>query len=140
MDKFERRLKTDAEAVAADVSPELRARIDASLLGIDPIRPVPEERHTPNRLWWASSLTGLAAVIAVVVISNFNRPDTGEVQEVDVIAMTEPPLPVDTPLLSPKLDIRSAEFTSPLEEELLKLRADLEKARKNVREDVDFTF
>ena len=57
-----------------------------------------------------------------------------------MVARTEPPLPVDLPLLAPELDIRSAEFISPLEEELLKLRSDLEKARDNVREDVDFTF
>jgi hypothetical protein len=49
-------------------------------------------------------------------------------------------MPVEFPLISPQLDLRSADFTSPLEEELLKLQADLEKARETVRKDVDFTF
>jgi hypothetical protein len=43
-------------------------------------------------------------------------------------------------VLSPLLDVRNADFTSPLEEELLNLQSDLEKARKSVREDLDFTF
>ncbi len=140
MDEFENRMKRDAAAVKSEVSPQLRSRIDASLRGVEPIRPVPETQRTPNRLWWASSLTGLAAVIALVLIGTFNRPESADVQEVDVVARTEPPMPVDLPLLSPELDIRSAEFISPLEDELLKLRSDLEKARDNVRKDVDFTF
>lgn len=140
MDEFEKRLKRDAQAVAAEVSPELRSRIDASLRGIEPIRPVSAARPTSIRLWWASSLTGLAAVIALVLIGFFSGPDSADVQEVDVVARTVPPMPIDLPLIVPELDIRSAEFTDPLEEELLKLRSDFEKARENVREDVDFTF
>jgi hypothetical protein len=140
MDEFENRLKRDAEAVKAEISPQLRSRIDASLRGVEPIRPVAAARPAANRLWWASSLTGLAAVIALVLIGTFNKPEPINVQEVDVVARTEPPMPVDLPLLSPELDIRSAEFISPLEEELLKLQADIERARENVREDVDFTF
>ena len=85
-------------------------------------------------------MTGLAAVIALILIGVLNKPGPVAVQEVDVVARTEPLMPVDVPLLSPDLDIRSAEFTSPLEEELLRLRSDLTKARDNVREDVDFTF
>ena len=91
-------------------------------------------------LWWASSLTGLAAVVVLVVIVSLTRPDSEPVPENTVAGQTEPPTPVDFPLISPDLDIRSAEFTSPLEEEILKLQADIEKARESVREDVDFTF
>ena len=140
MDEFEKRLKHDAEAVKAEVSPQLRARLDASLRAVEPIRPVAVARPASNRLWWASSLTGLAAVLALVLIGAFNEPESANVQEVQVAEQTVPPMPADLPLLLPDLDIRSADFVSPLEEELLKLRSDLEKARKNVREDVDFTF
>lgn len=140
MDEFENKLKRDAEAVKAEVSPELRARIDASLRGVEPIRPVSTPRSAPNRLWWASSLTGLAAVVALVIINTFDSPDSTDIQEVDVVARTEPPLPAELLLLSPELDIRSVEFVSPLEEELIKLQSDLEKARENVRQDVDFTL
>jgi hypothetical protein len=139
MDEFEKRLKRDAEAMQVEVSPALRSRIDASLRGVDPIKPVSESRQAPARLWWASSLTGLAAVIALVLIGVLNKPEPA-VQEIDVVARTEPLMPAELPLLSSELDIRSAEFVSPLEEELLKLRSDLAKARDNVREDIDFTF
>jgi hypothetical protein len=140
MDEFEKRLKRDADAVQAEVSPELRSRIDASLRGVEPITTVSSARSKPAVLWWASSLTGLAAVVVLVVIANFNKPDPEPVPESTIAGQTEPPMPVDFPLISPVLDIRSAEFTSPLEEELLKLQADIEKARASVREDVDFTF
>lgn len=140
MDKFEKRLKRDAHAVQAEVSPELRSRIDASLRAVEPVRTVPPERSASAMLWWASSLTGLAAVVVLVVIANFNKPDPGAVPDNTVAGQTEPPVPVEFPLITPNLNIRSAEFTSPLEEELLKLQADIEKVRKNVREDVDFTF
>jgi len=140
MDEFEKRLKRDAHSVHAEVSPELRSRIDASLRAVEPIRPAPVERRPTASLWWASSLTGLAAVLVLVIIANVNKPDVDPVEENVVAGHTEPPLPIDIPLISPDLDIRSADFTSPLEEELLKLQADIEKARENVREDVDFTF
>ena len=140
MDEFENKLKRDAEAIEAKISPELRSRIDASLRGVEPIRPVSSPRSAPTRLWWASSLTGLAAVVALVIINTFDSPELADIQEVGVVARTEPPLSVEALLLSPELDIRSAEFVSPLEEELMKLRSDLEKARENVRQDVDFTF
>ncbi len=42
MDEFEDRLKRDAEKIRADISPELRLRIDASLHATEQIRPVPE--------------------------------------------------------------------------------------------------
>jgi hypothetical protein len=140
MDEFEKRLKRDAHAVHARVSPELRSRIDASLRAVDPVRAAPDDRRSTGSLWWASSLTGLAAVLLLVVIVNLNKPDPDPVQEVEVAGRTVPPMPADIPLILPELDIRSADFTSPLEEELLKLQADIEKARENVREDVDFTF
>jgi len=140
MDEFEKRLKRDADALQVEVTPALQSRIDASLRGVEPIRPVPTRGQGSIRLWWASSLTGLAAVIALVVIGNLNQPESGVDQDSVLVVRTEPPMPVEFPLISPELDLRSADFTSPLEEELLKLQADLEKARETVRKDVDFTF
>lgn len=43
MDNFEKRMKRDAAAIESEVSPELRARIDASLRGIEPVRQVRRE-------------------------------------------------------------------------------------------------
>jgi hypothetical protein len=140
MDEFEKRTKRDANALQADVSPQLRARIDASLRAVEPLRAAPAKRTSPARLWWASSLTGLVAVLVLVIVANLNKPDADPNQDDVNAGLTEPPTPTDFPLLVPNLDIRSADFTSPLEEELVKLQADIEKARENVRKDVDFTF
>lgn len=140
MDEFEKRLKQDADAVDASVSPQLRARIDASLRGTGRARATGPEKRSTSRLWWASSLTGLAATIAVIAVVNMNRsePPPGEVPVADM--PTVPDTALDFPLIPPELDIQSAEFAGPLEEELLKLQADIEKARNSVREDIDFTF
>ena len=140
MDEFEKRLKQDAHAVEAEVSPELRARIDASLRGTERARREIPEKRSASWLWWASSLTGLAATIAVVALVNMNRPDPVPMETPVAEMPTVPDSPRDFPLIPPELDIQSAEFASPLEEELLKLQADIEKARNSVREDVDFTF
>ena len=135
MDNFEKRLKRDADRIEATVSPALRARIDASLEGVRPIRPA-RERQASVRLWWASSITGLAAALMVIAVVNWNRPtpEAGPAVAGDPPPLaTEPPVPV-------MLDIRTADFASPLEEELARLQSDIEKARDTVREDLDFSF
>jgi hypothetical protein len=38
------------------------------------------------------------------------------------------------------LRAKTADLTAPLEEELKNLRSDLERARENVEQDLDFTF
>jgi hypothetical protein len=134
MGEFEKRLKRDADEIEATVSPALRARIDASLHGVQPIRPA-RARSASAGLWWASSLTGLAAAVMIIAVVNWNRPapeTAPTVADNPQPAVTEPP-PVT-------LDIRTAEFTSPLEEELERLQSDIEKARRSVRDDLDFTF
>jgi hypothetical protein len=139
MDEFEKRLKRDAEAIEAEVSPALRARIDASLRGIEPLRTARKVSSSATSLWWASSLTGLAAAVTVIVLINWNRPAPESVPETPVADITVPP---DSVLASPPpmLDIRTADFASPLEEELVKLQSDIEKARESVKKDLDFTF
>jgi hypothetical protein len=77
MDEFEKRLKRDADAIQAEASPELRARIDASLRSTSQVRPAGRKTEpAPANMWWASSLTGLAAAIMVIVLINWNRADS----------------------------------------------------------------
>ena len=139
MDEFENRLKRDAEEIRAAVSPELRTRIDASLRATEQIRPVPESRTAGMNLWWASSLTGLAAAIIVIVLINWNRPTTELVPVEAVAGETVPDYDNEIPSLY-RPQIKTAEFTNPLEEELVRLQAEIERARQNVKEDIDFTF
>lgn len=140
MDEFEKRLKQDADALEAEVSPQLRARIDASLRGTERVRAAGPVKRSTSRLWWLSSLTGLAGAIAVIALVNMNLQEPAPATTPVANMPTVPDSRLDFPLIPPDLDIQSAEFTSPLEEELLKLQADIEKARNSVRDDIDFTF
>lgn len=140
MDEFEKRLKRDADAIQAEASPELRARIDASLRSTSQVRPAGRKTEpAPANMWWASSLTGLAAAIMVIVLINWNRTDSVPVPA-ENIANTTVPADPDPLMAPPMLDIRTADFTSPLEDELVKLQSDIEKARQSVKKDLDFTF
>jgi len=140
MDEFENRLKRDAEDIRAEVSPELRARIDASLRATEQIRPVPASRASGVNLWWASSLTGLAAAILVIVLINWNRPTTELAPAEQVAERTVPVAVDDLQGLNPPWLVKTADFASPLEEELAKLQADIERARETVKKDIDFSF
>ena len=137
MDEFENRLKRDAEEIRVGKSPELRTRIDASLRATEQIRPVPESHASGMNLWWASSLTGLAAAVIVIVLINWNRPTT-ELVPVEAVASVPDNINQNQGLYRPQL--KTADFTRPLEEELIRLQADIERARQNVKEDIDFTF
>ena len=88
-------------------------------------------------LWWASSLTGLAAAAIVIVLINWNRPTT-ELVPVEAATSVPDNINENQGLYRPQL--KTAEFTRPLEEELIRLQADIEKARQSVKEDIDFTF
>ena len=91
----------------------------------------PETKHgrepaRPAGFWWASSLTGIAAAAAVIVIINLQR------------AELPAPVPEDVIATVPSIDwqTEAASLTGPLQQELENLRSDLEKAEKKVREDI----
>jgi hypothetical protein len=146
MDELKSRMKQDADAIRTETTPELRARIDASLHCAR--ETVPPSPITPNRsssLWWASSITGLTAAILIVVLANWNKPVEPEVP--DISAGTQ--MPLSNPVSLPEgwqigeeflLNVESADLTRSLEEELINLQSDLEKAKENVERDVKFAF
>jgi hypothetical protein len=90
-------------------------------------------------LWWASSLTGLAAAIAVIVLINWNRPVMEEMPPELAQSKTVPDYAGEIPDLY-RPQIKAADFTKPLEDELARLQADIERARRNVKEDIEFSF
>ena len=131
MDKLAKRLRDDAAKIDAAVSEELDARIQASLTGVRPEKPAAGTRRSRSPLFWfASSLTGVAAALAVIVIVNLRQPD--------------PVVPDATlqPLELPSIrwHAETAVLTSPLEQEFEDLRSDLERAEEAVRQDIERLF
>ncbi|HSD69354.1 MAG TPA: hypothetical protein VLB07_07370 [Woeseiaceae bacterium] len=141
---LEQRLRADAQQIVADVSPELRARIEASIRSVAPIRSVPISRDADRSGgpgWWASGLTGLAAALLIILLVNTNRgsgPTPESVTE-ESVAITVTPEVDEGPGMLP-LKLRTADLTGPLEEELVRLQADIEKARQTVERDLRLTL
>lgn len=139
MDELNRRLKEDAANVRADVSDELSARIEASVRATDrALAPVPRPGFGYS-LWWISSLTGVAA--AFLIIALLDR---------DEVAAPSAPVEPAIAVVVPRPDVRlqnefplraeTAVLTEPLEEELEKLRSDIEKARDGLEQDIRKSF
>jgi len=127
MDKLSQRLREDAANINVEVSTELDERLQASLQGVTPERPRDDiTSPRPRSMWWASSLTGIAAVTVVIVLVNLNQP--------------EPPPAATTaqtvPTFTPTLIARPAVMTAPLQKELEDLEADIKKAEEAVRKDI----
>ena len=133
MDKLAKQLKTDAAAIEVQVSDELDRRISASLRGVTPEKPAAESvRQRPAAFWWASSLTGIAAAMAVIVVIN-SDPQPADVPVVQV-ADTSPVPEITTPTIDWRTE--SAMLTQPLQRELLDLQSDLKKAEEKVKRDI----
>jgi anti-sigma-K factor RskA len=132
MDKLAKRLREDAERIDATISPELDARIDASLRAVTPARPADERRPARSWTFWlASSLTGAAA--AIVLLVGLNMGDA-PVETPPVVANSTIPNIVEVPVFD--LHAETAVLTSPLSEELEALQSDLRKAEEKLREDI----
>jgi len=145
MDELKARLIEDAGEIEAVVSPELRQRIDASLHAARETRSVAGGRPAKrNSLWLISSLTGLTAAALVILVISWNQPP----ETVPQMQVAGQQLEVtDNALLDGwnitgglSLNIESADLTRSLEDELVNLQSDLEKARENVEQDIKFNF
>lgn len=133
MDKLARQLRDDAGNIEVRISDELDARILASLNAVTPegtIKAQPERR--PVTFWWWSSVTGVAAALALIAVINLRAPEPQPVASERAVQ----------PLQLPGIDwkAREAVLTSPLEEEIDNLQDDLKKAEEAVRQDIDRLF
>ena len=128
MDKLAKQLRADAGRIDVAVSAELDRRIDASLRAVTPEAEVRRAAPTarPPLFWWASTLTGIAAAIAVIAIVNLRTPEQPIAPRLDLVA-TVPPI---------ELKAEAAMLTAPLQEELERLQSDLKKAEEKVRRDI----
>jgi hypothetical protein len=126
MDKLAKQLRTDAKQIEVTVSDELDRRIHASLRAVKPVEQTPVVSKSPL-FWWASTLTGVAAAIAVIAIVNWQVPD-------EPVSAT--PLNIAAAVPSIDLKAESAMLTGPLQDELDKLQSDLKKAEEKVKRDI----
>jgi hypothetical protein len=133
MDKLARQLREDASQIDCKVSAELDDRIRASLEAIQP-EATSEPRRRPKSfpLWWASSLTGIAAAIGVIVVVNLQTQPVGP-------PVTEP-APQALVIPSIEWQTQPAALTRSLEVELENLQSDLEKAEEAVKQDIERLF
>ena len=112
MDKLARQLREDASRIECEVSAQL------------------DDRIFP--LWWASSLTGVAAAIAIIVLVNLqSQPVPPSVTE---------PAPQALVIPSIEWETQPAALTRSLEVELENLQSDLEKAEEAVKQDIERLF
>jgi len=142
MDELEKRLRDDADRIRVQASDTLQKRIDASLNAERQMHRVYTPKPAPPAsLWWISSLTGLAAAIAVIAVLNWNRPVAPEPTESFAAVPAEPPATEVWEWAGDlQLNVESAELTQPLEQELQNLQSDMEKARRNVERDMKLSF
>ena len=134
MDNLANKLREDAARIDADVSPELEARIQASLHNVTPEAGRRQrEISRPPIFWLASSLTGVAAALAVIAILNVGREVPPPQPPIEATAQH-----IELPDLD--LNVEAAMLTGPLSEELANLQADLKKAEEVVRQDVRIDF
>ncbi len=133
MDNLAKQLREDAQRIECTISDELDDRIRASLQGITPESPHPAQRESrPFSFWWASSLTGVAAAIAIIAAVNLQAPEPGPA----TVATTPQPLVLPTI----RWNAKTAVLTSPLEQEIDDLQSDLKKAEEAVKQDIDRLF
>ena len=132
MDKLAEQLKQDAGQIEARIGEELDRRIEASLNAIDQERPdAPRTAARPASFWWASSLTGVAAAIAIIVILNSLRPADPTPDVPPTVAANDA---WEVPTIHLKTE--SAMLTEPLRQELENLQSDLKKAEEKVKQDM----
>ena len=132
MDKLATQLRADAEKIDVQISNELDRRILASLHSTTPEKPEPAViQQRPALFWWASSLTGLAAAVAVIAIINSQSQSD---PAVETVVQTSPVISPVTPLIDWKTE--SAMLTRPLQKELEDLQSDIKKAEQKVKRDI----
>ena len=136
-------LKADAAAIPADVSPALSARLQASIAAEGRPGPGPAasgaasgaDRHGFS-FWWVSTLTGIAAALAVIAFLNLGGTPPPDIDPIEVEIVQH----LDRMQPETVLDVAPAMLTEPLEEELEKLKEDLEKARSDIEEELRNSF
>ena len=136
MDNLAERLREDAASIDATISPELEARIHASLHAVRPAEETPKASAKPWSFWLASSLTGAVIAVAAIAFLATRSPEPG-----DEPTVARSPEPVEAPsdaleIPALRLNAETAVLKAPLQEELDALQSDLKKVEQKVRDDM----
>ena len=137
MDKLARRLRDDAATIDAEISAQLDSRIQASLAAVEP--EAARQRRPGRRVayfWLASSLTGVAAALALIAVLNVF--DMNEPEPIPRSVAANTAQPIEIPAID--LDVKAATLAGPLTQELEDLQSDLRKAEEGMRGDVRIDF
>ncbi|MEM6531631.1 MAG: hypothetical protein AAF654_03360 [Myxococcota bacterium] len=130
MDEFERRLREDAEAIPAEISPDLERRITVSLEQIQPSKQEARSRSESPWLLWVLALAGAAVAVAVVEL----RGTTSDAPDLLRPASVAETLSRAPAVLDPKQATNA--LLGPLAGELDALRADLQGVKDRLRDDI----
>jgi len=133
MDKLADRLRKDADNIEVAVSDELDHRIAASLRSVTPYRESDSivTSRRPASFWWASSVTGIATAVAVIIFVNSG---TSQVPATATPTTTPPGIVAAVPAIDWKAE--TAMLTGPLQQELDALQSDFKKAERKVKDDI----
>ena len=139
MDDFEQRLKVDARHIKARVPDELARRIDASIAAAERAPQSPPRRRPRLSMLWFSALTGVACALLLLTLA---APDRRTPERAPGVAGLSPKAATTVPNTAEAgerllpLNATPAAFAEPLEDELQRLRSDLEKVRETVEKDL----
>ena len=91
------------------------------------VEPPVRQPARPPLFWWASTITGVAAALAVIALVNMQAPD--ETQVAPPAAIVSVPQMID-------INAESVMLTAPLQQELENLQSDLKRAEEKVKRDI----
>lgn len=131
MDKLDKQLAQDAAAIDAELPDAWRQRLDARWREVRPATNANRRRLPALR--FAGLAAGLLGLVAAIALSQ----RTPSVEEVPLA--TVPPYSQDVFMPVP-LEVEPVDLTQPLQQELLNLQADVEKARQSIERDLRRSF
>lgn len=133
MDKLDQQLAQDAAAIDAELPDAWRQRLDAQWREARPAAAADRSRPQWRAVRYAGLIAGLVGL--VVAITVFLRAPTVE----ELQLATVPPYTQEAVRPLP-LEVEPVDLTQPLQQELLNLQADVEKARQSIERDLLRSF
>ncbi|MEQ8208138.1 MAG: hypothetical protein RIA65_18335 [Woeseia sp.] len=133
MDKLDQQLAQDAAAIDAELTDTWRQRLDARWREARPVTAEVSSGWQRPALRFAGLAAGLVGLLVASGLFQRTRPIE------DVRLATVPPYTQEAVRPLP-LEVEQVDLTQPLQQELLNLQADVEKARQSIERDLRRSF